>query len=107
VRAAEALLAAAATTLEEVGRRPRDAAAAARGSIAAAQAKAFGSETAVAVASDMFALTGASAADERYGLSRHWRNARTHASHDPVDWKYHHIGNYLLRDVPPPNHGQL
>ena len=32
---------------------------------------------------------------------------RTHASHDPVDWKYHHIGNYLLGDVPPPNHGQL
>jgi SfnB family sulfur acquisition oxidoreductase len=107
VRAAEALLAAAAATLEEVGRQPRDAAAAARGSIAVAQAKAFGSATAAAVATDIFALTGASAADERYDLSRHWRNARTHASHDPVDWKYHHIGNYLLADVPPPNHGQL
>lgn len=107
VRAAEALLAAAAVTLEETGRQPRDAAAAARGSIAVAQAKAFASETAVAVASDLFALTGASAADERYDLSRHWRNARTHASHDPVDWKYHHIGNYLLSDVPPPSHGQI
>jgi SfnB family sulfur acquisition oxidoreductase len=107
VRAAEALLAAAAATQEEVGRQPRDAEAAARGSIAIAQAKAFASETATAVASDLFALTGASAADERYDLSRHWRNARTHASHDPVDWKYHHIGNYLLSDVPPPNHGQL
>jgi SfnB family sulfur acquisition oxidoreductase len=107
VRAAEALLAAAAATLAEVGRQPRDADAAARGSIAVAQAKAFASETASAVASDLFALTGASAADERYDLSRHWRNARTHASHDPVDWKYHHIGNYLLGDVPPPNHGQL
>lgn len=107
VRAAEALLASAAATLEEVGRQPGDAAAAARGSIAVAQAKAFGSDTAVTVASDLFALTGASAADERYDLSRHWRNARTHASHDPVDWKYHHIGNYLLGDVPPPNHGQL
>ncbi len=107
VRAAEALLAAAAAELEQVGRRPQDAAAAARGSVAVAQAKAFGSETAVAVASDLFALTGASAADERHDLSRHWRNARTHASHDPVDWKYHHIGNYLLSDVPPPNHGQL
>jgi SfnB family sulfur acquisition oxidoreductase len=107
VRAAEALLASAAGTLEEVGRQPRDAAAAARGSIAIAQAKAFGSETTTAVSSDLFALTGASAADERYDLSRHWRNARTHASHDPVDWKYHHIGNYLLSDVPPPNHGQL
>jgi SfnB family sulfur acquisition oxidoreductase len=107
VRAAEALLASAAATLEEVGRQPRDAAAAARGSIAVAQAKAFAGDAAAAVASDIFALTGASAADERYDLSRHWRNARTHASHDPVDWKYHHIGNYLLGDVPPPNHGQL
>ena len=43
----------------------------------------------------------------RYDLSRHWRNARTHASHDPVAWKYHHIGNYLLNDVLPPNHGQI
>jgi SfnB family sulfur acquisition oxidoreductase len=107
VRAAEALLASAAATLEEVTRFPRDAAQAARGSIAVAQAKAFASEVAVEVASDLFALAGASAADERHDLSRHWRNARTHASHDPVDWKYHHVGNFLLNHTPPPNHGQL
>ena len=107
VRAAEALLAAAAATLEEVGRVPRDAEAAARGSIAVAQAKAFASDVAVGVASDLFALAGASAADERHDLSRHWRNARTHASHDPVDWKYHHVGNFWLNHVLPPNHGQL
>ena len=107
VHAAEALLAAAATTLDEVTRPPRNAAAAARGSLAVAQAKAFGSEVAAEVASDMFSLSGASAAGERYDLSRHWRNARTHASHDPVAWKYHHIGNYLLNDVLPPNHGQI
>ncbi len=107
VRAAEALLAAAAATLDEIGRVPRDATTAARGSIAVAQAKAFGSEVAVEVASELFSLTGASAADERHDLSRHWRNARTHASHDPVSWKYHHVGNYLLNDAPPPNHGQI
>ena len=107
VAAAEALLASAAETLAEVTRFPRDAKAAARGSIAVAEAKAFASDTAVEVASDLFSLAGASAADERYDLSRHWRNARTHASHDPVDWKYHHVGNYLLNDALPPNHGQL
>ena len=107
VRAAEALLASAAAVLDEVTRTPRDADAAARGSLAIAQAKAFGSEVAAEVASDMFSLSGASAADEKYGLSRHWRNSRTHASHDPVTWKYHHIGNYLLNDVLPPNHGQI
>jgi SfnB family sulfur acquisition oxidoreductase len=107
VRAAESLLADAAATQQQIGRSPADAAAAARGSIAIAQAKAFASEVAVEVASDLFSLTGASAADERHDLSRHWRNARTHASHDPVDWKYHHVGNFLLNDALPPNHGQL
>jgi SfnB family sulfur acquisition oxidoreductase len=107
VAAAEALLGQAAATVAEVGRDPRDADAAARGSIAVAQAKAFASEVAVEVASDLFALSGASAADERHDLSRHWRNARTHASHDPADWKYHHVGNFFLNHVHPPNHGQV
>lgn len=107
VRAAEALLAEVAATLDVVGRVPADAEAAARGSVAVAQAKAFASEVAAEVASDLFSLTGASAADERHDLSRHWRNARTHASHDPADWKYHHVGNFLLSGVLPPNHGQL
>jgi SfnB family sulfur acquisition oxidoreductase len=107
VRAAEALLGHAASVLDDVGRVPADAAAAARGSIAVAEAKAFASEVAVEVASDLFSLSGASATDERHDLSRHWRNARTHASHDPVAWKYHHVGNYLLSGVLPPNHGQI
>ncbi|HEY1623767.1 MAG TPA: SfnB family sulfur acquisition oxidoreductase [Streptosporangiaceae bacterium] len=107
VRAAEALLNDAAAVLDEIGRVPSDSAAAARGSIAVAEAKAFASEVAVQVASDLFALSGASATDERHDLSRHWRNARTHASHDPVAWKYHHVGNYLLSGVQPPNHAQI
>jgi len=107
LRAAETLLADAAAVQQEIGRRPRDAEAAARGSVAVAQAKAFASEVAVEIASDLFSLSGASAADERHDLSRHWRNARTHASHDPADWKYHHTGNFLLNGALPPNHGQL
>ena len=107
VAAAEALLSEAARMLDEIGLVPADADAAARGSLAVARAKAFDSETAVQVASDLFSLTGASATDERHGLDRHWRNARTHASHDPADWKYHHVGNYLLSGALPPNHAQL
>ena len=64
-------------------------------------------EVAAEVASDLFSLSGASAADERHDLSRHWRNARTHGSHDPVAWKYHHVGNYLLNGALPPNHGHI
>ncbi|HEX3963413.1 MAG TPA: acyl-CoA dehydrogenase family protein [Trebonia sp.] len=107
VAAAEALLRAAAQVQESVGRVPASDADAARASVAIAQAKAFGSEVAAEVTTEMFALSGASATDEKYDLSRHWRNARTHASHDPVSWKYHHIGNYLLNDELPPNHGQF
>ncbi len=107
VRAAESLLADAAAVQAQIGREPADAQAAARGSVAVAQAKAFACETAVDVGSELFALSGASAADEKHDLSRHWRNARTHSSHDPVDWKFHHVGNWLLNGVLPPNHGQL
>jgi SfnB family sulfur acquisition oxidoreductase len=107
VAAAGALLAQAGAVLDEVGRVPASAAEAARGSLAVAEAKAFATEAACTVTSGLFDLTGASAADEKHDLSRHWRNSRTHASHDPASWKYHHIGNFLLNDVPPPNHGQL
>ncbi|MFD0974272.1 acyl-CoA dehydrogenase family protein [Plantactinospora endophytica] len=107
VRAAEALLADAARTLERVGLLPTDARAAATGSLAVAAAKAFASEVAVEAGSELFALCGASATDERWDLHRHWRNARTHSVHDPVDWKYHHLGAYDIGDVLPPNHGQL
>jgi len=105
--AAEQLLSWAAGTLAEIGLHPADARAAARGSLAVAQAKAFGSETAVSIASELFALTGTSGTDERYDLHRHWRNSRTHSVHDPVDWKYHHVGAYALNGTLPPNHGQL
>jgi SfnB family sulfur acquisition oxidoreductase len=107
LRAAETLLADAAAVQQQIGRVPADAQAAARGSIAVAQAKAFACETAVEIGSELFSMSGASAADEKHDLSRHWRNARTHSSHDPVDWKYHHTGNWLLSGTLPPNHGQL
>jgi SfnB family sulfur acquisition oxidoreductase len=107
VTAATQLLRWAAVTLEEIGLHPPDAATAAEGSLAVAQAKAFASEVAVDVASQLFALTGTSATDRRFDLDRHWRNARTHSVHDPVDWKYHHIGAWELTEALPPNHGQL
>jgi alkylation response protein AidB-like acyl-CoA dehydrogenase len=107
VRAAEALLASAAATVEEIGLVPSSADAAARGSLAVAAAKAFGSEVAVEAGSELFALCGTSSTAGKYDLDRHWRNARTHSVHDPVDWKYHHLAAYELGDVLPPSHGQL
>ncbi|MGV0627623.1 SfnB family sulfur acquisition oxidoreductase [Mycolicibacter minnesotensis] len=106
-RAAVQLLRWAAGELDELGLLPAGPDTAAHGSIAVAQAKAFASEVAVEVASALFALTGTSGTDRRHGLDRHWRNARTHSVHDPVDWKYHHIGAWELGGVRPPNHGQI
>ncbi len=98
--AAEALLAQAAELLDVAERdATRDAVTAARLSVAAA--KAFGGEAALEIATALFDAGGASAADSRHGLDRHWRNARTHTLHDPNRWKYIHIGNFILNDVVP------
>lgn len=107
VAAAEALLAEAARVLDETPLLPDDPDAAARASVAVAKAKAFGSEVAVEAGSELFALAGTSATDEKHNLDRHWRNARTHSVHDPVSWKYHHVGAFELSGALPSNHGQL
>jgi len=79
----------------------------AEASIAVAEAKALSTEVSVAVSSKLFELTGSRSTLEEFGLDRHWRNARAHTLHDPVRWKYHHIGNFYLNDVKPPRHGAL
>ena len=82
-----------------------NAASAAQASLAVASAKAFGGDVAVEIANELFSLSGTRAADLRHGLDRHWRNARTHTLHDPIRWKYQYVGNFILNNIPPPNHG--
>jgi len=107
VRAAEALLASAAAELEVLGLVPADERAAGEGSLVVAEIKAFASEVAVDAGSELFAVGGASSTDRRLDLDRHWRNARTHSVHDPIDWKYHHLGAHAVDGRLPPSHGQL
>ncbi|MBJ6360534.1 SfnB family sulfur acquisition oxidoreductase [Paenibacillus sp. GCM10012307] len=76
---------------------------AAQASIWVASAKAFATETAIEITNALFEVAGTASMDEKYNLDRHWRNARIHTLHDPVRWKYHHIGNWVLKDVRPPN----
>jgi SfnB family sulfur acquisition oxidoreductase len=100
VRAAEALLSQAARGLDDAAADPSPARiTAAR--LGVAEARALGAETALEVSADALDTLGASAADERYGLDRHWRNARTHTLHDPTRWKFVHIGNHLVGGVDP------
>jgi SfnB family sulfur acquisition oxidoreductase len=104
-------LAAATALLRRAGRlldaawQHTDAESAARASAAVAEAKAYAAETAVRIATDVFATCGASAADEAAGLGRHWRDARIHTLHDPVRWSHHSAGHYAVHGTFPRNPG--
>lgn len=71
-------------------------------SIATAEAKVLAAEIALAATSKLFELAGTRSTLAAHNLDRHWRNARTHTLHDPVRWKFFHIGNYVLNNVRPP-----
>lgn len=75
--------------------------------LAVAQAKAICGDTAIDIASEIFTLGGTQATSSRYNLDRHWRNARTHATHDPSRWLYHALGNAEVNGVLPPSAGKL
>ncbi len=100
LHAAEALIREAGEYMDRAGQDPtQENIAEAR--LRVAQAKAFGGDTALEITNALFDGSGSSAVDGKHGLDRHWRNARVHTLHDPNRWKYIHIGNYLLNDVPP------
>ncbi|MER7006142.1 acyl-CoA dehydrogenase family protein [Dactylosporangium sp. NPDC000555] len=50
---------------------------------------------------ELFEVGGASAIAERLRLDRHWRNARTVASHNPVIYRDRIVGQYLLDGTSP------
>lgn len=71
--------------------------------LAVADARIATGNAAVHISDQLFALTGARATLEQYGLDRHWRNSRIHTLHDPFRWKLYHIGNYHLNgELPGP-----
>jgi alkylation response protein AidB-like acyl-CoA dehydrogenase len=69
-----------------------------------AAAKVVTTEIAILATNKLQELGGARSALGQYNRDRHWRNARTHTLHDPVRWKYFHVGNHLLNGVAPPRH---
>ncbi|MHC3003353.1 SfnB family sulfur acquisition oxidoreductase [Gordonia sp. GN26] len=79
----------------------------AEASIAVARAKAVADRVATPVASALFEVSGTRSAAAGTRLDRYWRDARTHTLHDPVRWKYQHIGRWLLRGEDPPLHGVI
>jgi alkylation response protein AidB-like acyl-CoA dehydrogenase len=51
--------------------------------------------------SELFEVGGSSAVTERHRLDRHWRNARTLASHNPVVYRSRIVGAYALDGTSP------
>ncbi|WP_327439163.1 SfnB family sulfur acquisition oxidoreductase [Pseudomonas donghuensis] len=107
LHAAQALLSKAARVLDEVNAAPVDAAAAARASIAVAEAKVLTTEIALLASEKLFELSGSRATLAEFNLDRHWRNARVHTLHDPVRWKYHAVGAYHLNGTLPARHSWI
>ena len=107
LHAAEALLRKAAHVLDDVSAYPVDAQAAARASIAVAEAKVLSTELSLLASEKLFELSGSRATLAEFNLDRHWRNARVHTLHDPVRWKYHAIGAYRLNGTLPARHSWI
>lgn len=102
--AADAIVASAAQSLE----RARDTEGSGRdeallqASLDAACAKISVDELAARTGWLLFETGGATSVRTGLNLDRHWRNARTLASHNPDSYKLRYLGDYLLNGAKPP-----
>ncbi|MDY7566682.1 acyl-CoA dehydrogenase family protein [Pseudomonas sp. RTC3] len=67
-----------------------------------AQAQVAIAELVLRATSDLFNALGASATSTTKQLDRHWRNARTTASHNPLIYKERIIGDWEINGTEPP-----
>lgn len=67
-----------------------------------AQAQTVVSDLILEASTLLFDALGASATKKPAGLDRHWRNARTLASHNPRIYKHRIIGDFAVNGTPPP-----
>ncbi|MGQ4274652.1 acyl-CoA dehydrogenase family protein [Terrihabitans sp. B22-R8] len=74
----------------------------AEASVAVAEAKIVCNEAALRSADLLFEVGGASATLSTNNFDRHWRNARTHTTHDATPYKYKIVGNYYTNGTLPP-----
>ncbi|EMM6761231.1 monooxygenase [Pluralibacter gergoviae] len=69
--------------------------------IESARAQVVASELIPRAATALFSALGASDTRTGKALDRHWRNARTVASHNPVIYKARNVGGWLVNGTPP------
>ncbi|OTG84502.1 monooxygenase [Acinetobacter sp. ANC 5054] len=73
-------------------------------SLAIATAKIAATNTSLYITQNIFQVMGARATTAQLNLDRFWRNVRTQTLHDPVDYKYQEIGEWVLTGkVPDPS----
>lgn len=70
--------------------------------IESAKAQAIVAELVLQATSELFDASGASAAYRGKQLDRHWRNARTAASHNPLIYKQRIVGDWEINGSEPP-----
>lgn len=107
--AAENIVLAAADALDAIDAARDDkretAALAARAALASAQAKVVVDELVIRCGSLLFEAGGASITSRALNFDRHWRNARTLASHNPDIHKARAIGDFEINGTPLPAKG--
>ncbi|MUG93509.1 acyl-CoA dehydrogenase [Scytonema sp. UIC 10036] len=108
--AAEAIVLQAADALDrlDVARsqgEDSETAAALEASLSAAKAKLIVDDLTLRSATLLFEVGGASTTKQSHNFDRHWRNARTLASHNPAHFKARAIGDYEINGTPLPTRG--
>lgn len=108
--AAEATVLAAADALDrlDLARGADQAAfdaAAHEASLQTSKAKVIVDDLAIRSAGLLLDVGGASATKQSFNLDRHWRNARTLASHNPGGYKARAIGDHVINGTPLPANG--
>lgn len=105
--AAETLVLGAADAIDWVvgGGRVAEPAALAELAVDVAKAQLVAERLVLGAAQRLFDTGGASATARSLNLDRHWRNARTVASHNPLAYKAHATGDYVVNGVTPPANG--
>ncbi len=106
LHAAEAVLARAGRVID-AGLADETADTAAAASIAVAEAKVLTTEVALQAGNKLFELSGTRSVLAALNMDRHWRDARVHTLHDPVRWKFHAIGDYVVNGTKPPRHSWI
>jgi alkylation response protein AidB-like acyl-CoA dehydrogenase len=104
LEAARALTEKANAQIDSVWAKAETLTAAERGAFAVtvATAKVATTQIGLELSSRIFELLGARATTAALGFDRFWRNLRTQTLHDPVDYKIHELGDWVLNHALPP-----